>query len=371
MNQLSPFGPETQAMIDAMKSGQAPQAPVSQEEATQPDEEISFEASEETDGETLQESAPADEEIAEGEEIAVEELSASEEKPKKESSSVETIWVDDGKGRKQIKIDYKDKATIKKYAEMAYGMRKFQSERDQLRKWKTENETKLNELSEAWSAIEEAHRNEGVKGLVNLLVGEKDAYDKHVNKILEEARFRESATPEELARYEASQEAERIRRENEQIRKELLKEREEQTKAKEQAELRSLQERLNPAYAKWNFEGKLGDADLEEQYNTALWQLSINKLKSLPETEELTQAVINKTFQEVASRFNKAVTTQAKKKVAQTVQKKKDAASTKAAALARTGTRQSAVVDEFKGHLQNGNIVDSMKMFLSGKVKLK
>lgn len=357
---LPNFGPETQAALDALKGvSTAPaESEVSPEETLDEAEEVSFEGSED---ETPQETAPA-EESAETE--VVEEAGSSK-------KDVEKIWVDDGTGRKQIQIDYSDKAAIKKYAEMAFGMRKFQSERDRLQKWKTENESKLTELSEAWQAIEQAHSKEGVRGLVNLLVGEPDAYDKHVQKLIEEAKFKENASPDELARFEAAQEAERIRRENEQIRKELMKEREQQLQAKEQAELRSLQEKLNPAYSKWSFEGKLGDPELEEQYNTALWQLSINRLKSLPETEELTPTVINRTFQEVASRFNKAVTTQTKKKVAQTVQKKKDAASTKAAALANNGVRQSAVVEEFKGHLKNGNIVDSMKMFLSGKVKIK
>jgi hypothetical protein len=356
---MSNFGPETQAMLSAIKQGQAPAPAASPTESvgTQTEaEEISIEEVDEQVSEEVAEPA------ADGEVVATESVA---------NSPVEKIWVDDGTGRKQIELDYSNKDAIKKYAEMAYGMRKFQRERDKLQQWKAENEKKLTDLNEAWSAVEQAHQKDGIKGLVNLLVGEENAYDKHIAKLLEEAKFKESATPDELARYEAAQEAERIRRENEQIRKELQTERERQQQAKEQAELNSLQQKLNPAYAKWNFEGKLGDAELEEQYNTALWQLSINRLKSLPETEELTPAVINKTFQEVASKFNKAVTTQTKKKVAQTVQKKKDAAMTKVAAITNNGVRQSAVVDEFKGHLKSGNIVESMKMFLGGKVKLK
>lgn len=355
------YGPETTAALAALKMGQNLVDPSEGgSEDTSSDVESS-ELSLEDGGEGEVETA----EVSEQESAEVQEGSADADK------AIDEIWIDDGKGRKKVTIDYSDKAAIKKYAEMAYGMRKFQRERDQLTEWKKEKEPVLNELQQAWTALESAYEVHGVKGLVDLLVGEPDAYSKHIQQILDETNLRQNGSEEEVARFEAKQEAERIRKENAKMQKELQRQLDEQKSSQETAQLKQLQDKMTQAYSKWSFEGKLGDVELEEQYNTALWELSRSKLKEIPDSEELSPGRINAVFQEVASRFNKAVVSQTKKKVAATVQKKKDAAATKAAAVATSGVRQSAVVDEFKGHIRSGNITESLKMFMSGKVKIK
>lgn len=357
------FGPETQAALDALKQGQ----PVVGAETTNVDDT-------ETEGTLVEfESAETD---ASGIESTEEDESQTSDEPVIQDATlqqaIEEIWVDDGKGRKKVKVDFNNKEELKKLAAKAYGMDKFRLERDKALEWKKQNESKLTELQEAWDALEQAHKTQGIKGLVTLLTGEQDAYDKYVEKIVADRKLRESASPEELERIEAMEKAEQMRREAELMREELKREREAQAQAKEAAAQRDLQSKLTPAFNKWSFDGKLGDAQLEEQYNTALWQLSINKLKALPDDVDLSAAVVNKTFQEVASGFHKAVSTQTKKKVAETTQKRKDAASTKAASIATKGTTTtSADVEQFKGHIKSGNIVDSLKMFMSGKVKLK
>ena len=355
---MSRLGEEALKAVERVKAGQ-PLRDVEEEvpETAEPEVEVS---SDEEVINTQQETEPDNSEAEEAE------VSDNE-----ESADADELWVEDSKGRRLVKIDYSNKDQIKEYAKQAYRMRKFQRERDQIAQWKQENEPKLKELQSTWQAVESTYKQKGVQGLVDLVLGEEGAYDKHVEQVIERYKQRQAASPEELARLDAAEEAERIRRENEQIRQELKKQQEEQAQAKQESELRSLQQRLNPAYAKWSFDGKLGDSELEEQYNTALWELSMKKLKSLPETEELTQSVINSTFQEVASRFNKAVATQTKKKVAQSVQKRKDAAVTRAAQMASTGARQSSKTDEFKQHVRSGNIVDSLRMFMNGDVKIK
>lgn len=352
------FGPETQAALDALKSGNEVADP-----NVESDEVL------ETSGDDVVEVDSEEQEASAGDEQSptAEVEAASNDADK----AIEEIWVDDGKGRKKVQIDYTDKASIKKYAEMAYGMRKFQRERDQLTEWKKQVEPELTELKGAWDALEKAYEVDGVRGLINLLSAKENAYDEHIQQVLNEANLRQNGSEEEIARFEAKQEAERIRKENERMQKELQKQIEEQRNAQETAQLKVLQDKMTSAYNKWSFEGKLGDAELEEQYNTALWELSRQRLKEIPETEELTTAKINTVFQEVASRFNKAVVSQTQKKVAATVQKKKDAAAVKAASIAKSNVRQSAVVDEFKSHIRNGNLVDSLKMYMSGKVRLK
>jgi hypothetical protein len=357
------FGPETQAALDALKAGK------------------DIEIGDDSAGDDV-ESSDDDNVVEEGTEVEAEAALASddaegvsetavEEGSKDSAKDIEEIFVDDGKGRRKVQIDYTDKAAIKKYAEMAYGMRKFQRERDQLTEKVKALEPKAKELEDAWGALERAYEIQGVRGLVNLLVGKENAYEEHINQVLEESNLRQTGSEEEIARFEAKQEAERIRKENARMLQDLQKKQEEQRLAQENAVLSDLQNKMTAAYSKWSFEGKLGDAELEDQYNTALWELSRQRLKEVPETEDLTPAKINSVFQEVASRFNRAVTTQTKQKVAATVQKKKDAAATKAAAIAGAGHRQSAAVEEFKSHIRSGNLVDSLKMYMSGKVRLK
>lgn len=352
------FGTETQAAIEALKSGKNLELDQEVEDTDEEASEVEPEAAEGEDDSAVASSDGSEETVV-------------AETPADSAKDIEEIFVDDGKGRRKVQIDYTDKAAIKKYAEMAYGMRKFQRERDQLTEKVKALEPKAQELESAWSALERAYEVQGVRGLVNLLVGKENAYEEHINQVLEEQSLRQTGSAEEIARFEAKQEAERIRKENERMLKDLEKKQEEQRTSQERAQLADLQNKMSSAYSKWAFDGKLGDAELEEQYNTALWELSRQRLKEIPETEELSSAKINAVFQEVASRFNKAVTTQTKQKVAATVQKKKDAAATKAAAIASRGVKQSAVVDEFKSHIKSGNLVDSLKMYMSGKVKLK
>lgn len=287
------------------------------------------------------------------------------------ASSIEEIFVTDDKGRRKVKVDFSDKEKLRKLVAQSYGMRKFQKERDDAMKQLKDLESKSSELQSTWDRLQEVFETQGVKGLVNLVAGQEDAYDSHLQQQLERAQAKAKATPEQLKQIEALERAEQIAKENELFKKRLEERELREAQQREALEVEALQTKLNAPFAKYAFTGKLGDSELEQQYNEALWNLATNKLRQLPEDQELTDQLVDRTFREVALRFNKAVTKQVKEKTATTAQRRKDAAATRVAQKARAGIPQVNAADSFKKDISTGNWGRALAQVMSGKVRLK
>lgn len=287
------------------------------------------------------------------------------------ASSIEEIFVTDDKGRRKVKVDFSDREKLRKLVAQSYGMRKFQKERDDAMKRIKELESKSGELQSTWDRLQEVFESQGVRGLVNLVSGQEDAYEQHLQQQIERAQAKAKASPEQLKQIEALERAEQIARENELFKKKLEERELREAQQREAMEVEALQTKLNAPFAKYAFTGKLGDAELEQQYNEALWNLATNKLRQLPEEQELTDALVDKTFREVALRFNKAVAKQVKEKTATTTQRRKDAAATRVAQKARAGIPQVDVASSFKQDISTGNWGRALAQVMSGKVRLK
>jgi len=314
--------------------------------------------SEEVEFGAIQESASEDDEIA---------VSA----PASQEGDVVEIAVTDDKGRRKVKVDFSDREKLKTLVAQAYGMRKFQRERDEVQTRYKEVSAKAEELEKAWGAINSAYENEGVKGLVNLILAEEDAYDKHIQEQIERHAIRTKASPDELKQLEALERAEQIARENERIRRQLEERDQREARSREETEIQVLQTKLNAPYARYSFSGKLGDRELEAHYNEALWNMATTKLRSLPEETELTDDLINSTFRSVAMNFQKAVAKQVKEKAAKATQRAKDAAATKVASKARAGIPQQNQAEAFKQNVKSGNWGEALAQAMLGRVKLK
>lgn len=363
-------GQETQAMLDMLKGGSGVG-----EGSIQPDEssgsrvEVGIEEGDAPEESPEFETEDSAEESQSDAQPSVEDESSEDVKP--EGKAIEEIWVDDGKGRKKVKVDFSDKAKVKRAYEMAYGMRKFQRERDQLKAELEKVQPKAKEMSEAWEALEASYESDGIAGVINLLLEDDKAYETHIEEVIKRRRLREEASPDELQRLNALEEVERERREKERLLKQM-KEREERDALREkETERKALESQIFPAFNKWSFSGKLGDSELEGQYDEALWRLGIEKLKKVSDDAELTPQFIDQAFREVASRFRKAVSLQADKKTSSSLQKKKDAASKKAAAMATSGKPKSEKVEAFEKSMKSGNLVDALRSVMTGQIKLK
>lgn len=281
------------------------------------------------------------------------------------------ISVTDDKGRRNVKVDFSDREKLKKLVSQAYGMRKFQRERDEAQTQFKEVSAKAKELETAWNALNDAYERDGIRGLVNLMVEEENAYDKHIQEQVDRHAVRSKASPDELKQLEALERAEQIARENERIRRQLEERDVREAKSREETQVQVLQTKLNAPYAKYSFSGKLGDRELEAHYNEALWNMATNKLRALPEDTDLTDELINSTFRSVALNFQKAVSKQVKEKAAKATQRAKDAAATRVASKARAGIPQQSQSDAFKQNIKSGNWGEALAQAMLGRVKLK
>lgn len=348
----------------------AKQEPISVEPEAELDDAPEMAASDWDSGVEDSEELPSSETV----ELSVEQDDASEElhvsAPAAEGDIVE-IAVTDDKGRRNIKVDFSDREKLKTLVSQAYGMRKFQRERDEAQTKFKEVNAKAQELEKAWDAINNAYETDGIKGLVNLVLAEEGAYEKHLQEQLERHAVRSKASPDELKQLEALERAEQIARENERIRRQLEERDAREAKSREETEIQVLQTKLNTPYAKYSFSGKLGDKELEAHYNEALWNMATTKLRSLPEDTDLTDDLINSTFRSVAMNFQKAVAKQVKEKAAKATQRAKDAAATRVASKARAGIPQQNQAEAFKQNVKSGNWGEALAQAMLGRVKLK
>lgn len=272
-------------------------------------------------------------------------------------SGTESIVVTDDKGKRKIQVDWNNKEKLKQYVQLAHGARKWQAERDQAIAARSEVEGKLRELSGNWETLENTYQSKGIAGLVDLLEGRTGAFDDWEKSRIDRYNFLQQATPAQRELFEAKEKAatrdaelDRIRRENEEFRNSVLAE-------KEQASLRSLESTVHPAFDRYRFADKLGDADTEAMFDEMLWN---NALKRLEPYEEkgvaLTADLVEKEFKAVSSALRKRINVQAEKKAAKAVEQKKREATENAQAAVSAGYRSGGLNQEAMKLASEGNI---------------
>ncbi len=281
---------------------------------------------------------------------------------------VEKVIVTDSKGRKkEIEVDFNDRDKLKKFVHMAAGMRKFQTERDALKK-QIQQLGSVDEASEKvqlFNELDTIYQADGSEGLINRLAGNGNAYEEMKQNIIEEYESRRNASPSQLAKmdYQKEQikqqrELEKIRQENEQF-KSSIQEKE------TQAQLKALQSTVNTSFDKYRFSGKLEDADQEHKLDTMIWASSQAELTSLEEQGvELTNAVVEKVMREKALPLRKFINKQSRAKLKKAITKKKqDSASSvqtqiKSSMGSTSTADRSQLVDAFKKGQGTGALLD-------------
>lgn len=271
---------------------------------------------------------------------------------------VEKVTVTDSKGRKkQIDVDFNDREKLKKYVHMAAGMRKFQAERDALKKQIQSfgNVDEATEKVKLFNELDTIYQNDGSEGLINRLAGSSDAYDKLKQDIIEEYQKRQSASPSELARMDYEKEKIRQQRELEMIRQENEQFKTSIQEKETQAQLKSLQSTVNTSFDKYRFSGKLEDADQEFKLDKAIWSTAQAELSELEDQGvELTNAVVERVFRETAVPFRKFINKQSRAKLKKAINKKKQESASsvqtriKSSMSSGSTADRSQLVDAFK-----------------------
>lgn len=267
--------------------------------------------------------------------------------------SVETVTVTDSKGRKKsVKVDFNDREQLKKFVHMASGMRKFQAERDALKKQISGlgDVEQVSEKVQLFNELDTIYQKDGSEGLINRLAGDGQAYETMRQKIIEEYEMRRSASPSELARMDYEKERSRQSKELEQIRMENEQFKASVQQKEEQAVLSALQSTVNTAFDKYRFNGKLDDQDQEYKLDKAVWSTAQAELAELEsQGVELTNRIIEKTFRETAVPFRKYINKQSRAKLKKAITRKKQESA-------------SNVQDKIKNSMNSSDSVDQSKL---------
>jgi len=284
---------------------------------------------------------------------------------KKTSGEVEFVSVTDHTGRKvKLKVDYSDKDSIKRAYSMAAGARKWQAERDNLKKefdsFKSTSESGVKN----WNLISSVYEEKGIKGLVNFLEGGEDAFERLVEQHQNEREFFTSASPEQIEAYQAKTAVSQKDRELDKIRKDLEGIKQSQLTAKEETEISSIKAEINPIFDKYRFAGKLGNPTNEHKLDAMLWNTVMKELESFPEDQSISPVQLNKLFRDYSSLLRQQINEQADKKASKTLQTKKRQSTEKAQVQAvkqMTSPTSNSVGD----YLKNGDITGLFKSVAS------
>jgi len=286
---------------------------------------------------------------------------------------VEYLDLTDDTGRKRIKIDWNNRDAIKKAISMAAGARKWQNERDQLRKNLEEREAQYKDVQTAWDAVEQAYTNQGLEGLVDLLANKQGAYAEWVQQQVDKELQKRDATPDELEKIQLRERLDRIERERN-IESKRLKEREDAiAQERAAAEEAALQSVVNPSFDRVRFAGTLGNEQLEERLDRTVWSEAIDILANIEEEQgkqAITPAMTRRVFEEVASSLRQGLNMKAKEEAATAAEARKANAATKVAAKAQTvqGSRQ-VDKESFNKHIAENNWAAALSSMLTGRVK--
>lgn len=303
-------------------------------------------------------------------EAPVEQVASESEAPLPDN---EDIIVTDDSGRRKLKVDYKDRAKIKKAYELAAGMRKFQAERDKaLAEAKSAKAVQAEhaDLTKSWSALEEAFDKNGVAGLVNLLSKKPGSYEQFIEAEVARRQRKAEASPSELKSIELEERLEAAERVAAAREKQVQEYLEKGKSERETAEKRSAEAVLHPTFNKYRFAGQLGDEGLEGRLDSAIWEQSRAELSKLPDDVEITPAMVDKTFRDIAGSFRKAIKGQAEKVTNAAITARKVNASEAAAAAATASAPRAGQTarDGLVSNIKSGNLKDSILAALTGKI---
>jgi hypothetical protein len=362
----------TEEMLNALKNGAAgfSDNDTSTQETSEPVVEASAnleaEVNSDVNTETVESDTEGETATSENEEgEATQSLDSANKK-----ADIEEIVVTGPEGKKRLKIDYTDKDKIKTAFKLAAGARKWQKERDDARKTLTEVKAEKEKADSDWQRLETAYKEDGIRGLVNLLEG-KDVYSDFLDQEIQKKREYDALSPQQKEALDLRKQSEKDKLEAAKVRTDYEKKLAEINKKQQEAEAAALNSKVTPAFEKYSFSGKLGDPVSEAEFDEMLWNKAIANLEKIPESIELTKAMIDKEFRMVSQRMQKHLNSQVQKKVTQVIDKTKQAATSKAQAQVRKGLTKPSEMDEVRKQARGGDLVGSLSSFfnLGGKAK--
>ena len=283
-------------------------------------------------------------------------------KAKQATPDKEVITISDDKGRRKVTIDYSDRASIKKAFEMMHGARKWQAERDRLASAEKDLSEKYKKVSTVMDALEEAYRNGGELGVIDVISGKPGASAEFIRRQVDRAKFLERASPEEKEQLAQKERLEHLEREHQRLRSEGEEREKRISLEREAAELQNMESRVHPSFEKYRFEGKLGSAEDEDMFDEMLWNTALKRLKPYEEKGvEITKELVDQEFRTVASALRKRVGAAAEKKAAQVVDQKKREATENVQASTMNAYSKGGAAAEAQDMIKRGDFFSLFK----------
>ena len=278
----------------------------------------------------------------------------------KASTDKEDIFISDDKGRRKITVDYSDRAKIKKAFELAAGMRKFQTERDQLKTSASELTKKVDVYKTRFEALEKAwNEPDGINAVIKLLSDGKKDLTSIVQERQQRANRRAKADPAELAAMDFEEQLVKEKAERLQLAQKFEELQGNVNKTAAETEVKRRESMVHPVFDKYSFEGKLGNDDDEYMLNEMMWTRAGRKLDEYETSGvPLSKELVEKEFKAQHVAISRVIKKQAEEKAASAVNKQRDNATQSAQtrvsqSMNSMTTSQKSAMDELnKGNLR-------------------
>jgi len=264
------------------------------------------------------------------------------------------------------KVDLSDTEKVSTLLSKAFGADKAFREKAKLAKDYEALKAEAEEATNTVNTLKRVVNDEGIDGLLKLLLNDEEAADKYFKHKLDLYE----ASPEERERKEA---VEKVRRLEKKMEREEAERKEREKKAKELAEHEATAQfklRASDVYHSTKLEG---DTKTVKMLNTQIWNEAIRELDSkhgsdgmLKASKREIEAVFKQISQEVKSEYR---STQKKAK-AQAIGKAKQKAAKSVAADVRGGVKGSkgkdAHVQEIRDAEDEASLANAFKKFFGG-----
>lgn len=300
------------------------------------------------------------------EEQGSEEQAAASTTPKSDSPvDVIRVELEDGRAAR-IKVDFSDKEAVKSFiAEQYTSARKAKALEEQLSSIKPD----YDDMRSSFEQIEAAVEN-GIEAVVDLLYGKPGQFKALIDSEIERRETRKYATEAELAAMDREDEAKRTARLTAAERKKLENEKQaieaQKTKAAEDA----LYSRLERQFNQIRVDGMLGDSELEDFVNRAIWRESVDQLAELEaKNPKLPDAAIKQIMNDVASKVRNKFQATQKEATKKAVSSQKTEAQQKVAAKATSVASPSRqqMQESVNSKVDAGDIRGLTRLLLRGQ----
>lgn len=285
----------------------------------------------------------------------------------KSDSPVDVIRVEleDGRAAK-IKVDFSDKEAVKSFiAEQYASARKAKALEEQLTSIKPD----YDDMKTAFEQIESAVEN-GIEAVVDLLYGKPGQFKQLLDSEIERRELRKYATEAELAAMDREDEAKRTARLTAAERKKLENEKQSIEAQKAKAAEDALYSRLERQFNQIRVDGILGDSELEDFVNRAIWRESIDQLAELEaKNPNLPDAAIKQIMNDVASKVRNKFQSTQKEATKKAVTSQKTEAQQKVAAKATSVASPSRqqMQESVNSKVDAGDIRGLTRLLLRGQ----